>query len=88
MFWQRGLDNPLVPQDPCHCLGLSSKDMTGTDIVKSILMESTEVYHLSRIDGIRRESIAFNKLEDSGTVKNVVETRMNLIHIHLTSARK
>jgi len=91
MLRQRGLDNPLVSLDPCHCLDLGSKDMAGTNIVKSILMESAEVYHFcirSRMDGIHRESIAFNELEDSGTVKNVVETRMNLIHIHLTDARK
>ena len=91
MLRQRGLDNLLVSRDPCHCLDLTSKDMAGTDIVKSIFMESVEVYHfciMSRMDGIRRESIAFNELEDSGTVKNAVENCMNLIHIHLTSARK
>ena len=40
------------------------------------------------MDGIRRKSIAFSELEDNGTVKNAVEICMNLMHIHLTYARK
>ena len=92
MLRQRGLDNPLVSQYPCHCLGIGSKNMTGLILRRLfILMESAEVYHFcirSRMDGIRRKSIAFSELEDNGTVKNAVEICMNLMHIHLTYARK
>ncbi len=82
--------DPALPlRDPAHCIDLLSKDITKTSVVRSVLAEAKEVFELcrtNRIDNIRKESIGAGEIPDTIAAQNVVETRMNLTYIHLSSA--
>jgi hypothetical protein len=82
--------DPALPlRDPAHCIDLLSKDLAKTSVVRSVLAEAKEVFELcrtNRIDNIRKESIGAGEIPDTIAAQNVVETRMNLTYIHLSSA--
>ena len=82
--------DPALPlRDPAHCIDLLSKDLANTSFVRSVLGEAKEVFDLcrtNRIDNIRKESIEAGDIPNSVVAQNVVETRMNLTYIHLSSA--
>ena len=82
-------DPALALRDPAHCIDLLSKDLAQTSVVRSVLAEAKELFELCRtnqIDNIRKEAVGAGNIPDSVVAQNVVETRMNLVHIHLSSA--
>ncbi len=82
-------DPALLLHDPTHCIDLLSKDLANTSVVCSVFGETKAVFDLcqtNRIDNIRKESIKAGNIPNSVVAQNVVDTRMNLTYIHLSSA--
>jgi hypothetical protein len=86
---QAGCDPTLPLCDLAHCIDLLSKDLANTSVVCSVLGEAKEVFDLcqmNQIDNICKESIKAGNIPNSVVAQNVVETRMNLTYIYLSSA--
>ena len=84
-------DKPIRSRDCAHCMDLLPKNLADTFTMKSVMSEAKEIYNFTsihRINSIRIEMIEAGTIIERTTVKNVVDTRMNLIEIHLSSARK
>ena len=74
-----------------HCHDLIPKNLIKTDEIKAITREMKEVYNFISthyINSFRIEMMNAGTIDKRTIVKNVVDTMMNLIEIHLSSARK
>ena len=83
-------DQVLACRDAPHTLDLMPKNLMKTTTIAAVMAEAKEVYNFfsHRVNSIRAGMVRDGTINEQTTVKNVVDTRMNLTEIHLTSARK
>ncbi len=82
-------DATLPLCNPAHCIGLLSKDLAKSSVVRSVLAEAKVLFDFCRtnqIDNIRKEANDASDIPASIVAQNVCETCMNLTYIHLKSA--
>ena len=87
----RDCDQVIVCRDCVRCFDLMPKNLIDTAKIKDIMGEAKEVYNFTSthcIISTRNEMVNTGTINKKTTVKNVVDTRMNLIEIYLSSARK
>ena len=84
-------DQVILCWDCVHCLDLMPNNLIETTKIKAIMGEAKEVYNFTSthcINSTRNEMVNTGTINKKTTVKNVVDTRMNLIETYLSSARK
>jgi hypothetical protein len=82
-------DKVLFMRDLCHCVDLLSKDASSLPTVQEVLKIAKKIFDFCRIDRInciRKESIYDGSLEETNSIMNYSDTRMNNVHDHINSA--
>lgn len=81
----------IVTRDPAHCIDLLMKDLAKTGVMQLVIKYAKKVrdfVKIDRIDSIRRNAALVEELVFYSEVFCPVDTRMNLLHDVVVSARK
>ena len=81
----------IVTRDPAHCIDLLMKDLANTEVMQLVIKYARKVrdfVKIDRIDSIRRNAAHVEELVFYSRVFSAVDTRMNLLHDVVVSARK
>jgi len=81
----------IVTRDPAHCIDLLMKDLAKTSVMQLVIKYARKVrdfVKIDRIDSFRRSAALVDELVFYSKVFCPVETRMNLLHDVVVSARK
>ena len=82
-------DQVLACRDGTHTIDLMPKDLMKTPKIEGVMNEGKAVYTFftpHRVNSIRSDMVRDGTIDEATTVKNVVETRMNLTEIQMSSA--
>ena len=81
----------VVSRDPSHCVDLLMKDLAKTPTMLKVIQKARIVRDFvktDRVDSIRRSAASVQELVFHSAVFTPVDTRMNLLHDVVESARK
>jgi len=81
----------VVSRDPSHCIDLLMKDLAKTGVMQHVISNAKRVrdfVKIDRIDSIRQAVANAEELVFYSAVFSPVDTRMNLLHDVVVSARK
>ena len=81
-------DQVLPCRDAIHTLDLMPKNLMKTPTIAAVMTEAKEVYSFfsHHANSIYAEMVRDGTINEQTTVKNVVDTRMNLTKMNLSSA--